>query len=62
MQKNNVTLINKQCNHKYQTLPELCNPTTPFVATKPHCLHPKIFRLSGIPNDPVCCMALLAIE
>jgi len=35
----------EQGNHRYQTSPALCNPTTTFAADRPHHLRPEIFRI-----------------
>ena len=46
--KTQIVLIYKyksKGNRQYQTSPELCNPTTPFAADRPHRMRPEIFRI-----------------
>ena len=58
----------QQYNHRYQTSPALCNPTTPFAADRPHriaCAHKfseYYLRWLVVLNDPFCCMTLCLLS
>ena len=40
-----VRIQQTQANHRCQTSPALCNPTSPFAAERPHRLRPEICRI-----------------